>query len=274
MPRNPPVQRRSSATDRGPVAARRPRRWGLLLLLAASVVLATTVIGFTVWALTPSGPSDEALAALASDDAVLVTADGGSFVFSSQHDEPTYGIILYPGGRVDARSYAPLARELALRGYLVIVPRMTLNLAVFSPDRATEAIDSNPQIRGWAVGGHSLGGAMAASYADDNPQRVEALVLLAAYPAGSADLSDSDLTVVSIYGTEDGVLSEARFTEGIGLLPGDTAYVEIEGGNHAQFGSYGLQAGDGVATIEPHDQLLRTAEAISSALLPLRLKTR
>lgn len=268
------MQRRSSATDRKSAADGRSRRSGLRLLLAVAVVLAVAVIGFTVWALTPSGPSDEALAALVSDDAVLVTATSGGFAFSSQVDEPTFGIILYPGGRVDARSYAPLARELALRGYLVIVPRMALNLAVFSPDRAAEAIDSNPHIRGWAVGGHSLGGAMAAGYAHNNPGQVDGLILLAAYPAGSADLSDSGLTVVSIYGTEDGVLSESRFTKGIELLPDDTSYVSIAGGNHAQFGSYGSQAGDGQATIEPEEQLLRTTEAISSALLPLRLKTR
>ncbi|MDZ4178192.1 MAG: alpha/beta hydrolase [Coriobacteriia bacterium] len=257
-----------------PTAQGRPTRRGILALLVVALVLAVTVIGFTVWALTPSGPSDDAIAALVSDDTVLVTAASGGFAYTSPADEPTFGIILYPGGRVDARSYAPLARELALRGYLVIVPRMTLNLAVFSPNRAAEAIDSNPQIRGWAVGGHSLGGAMAASFAHNNPELVDALVLIAAYPAGSADLSDSGLTVVSIYGTEDGVLSEARFSDGIGLLPDDTRYVAIEGGNHAQFGSYGRQPGDGVATITPQEQLLRTTEAISSALLPLRLKTR
>ena len=153
-------------------------------------------------------------------------------------------MVFYPGGRVDPRSYAPTARRLAEEGVLTVIVPMPLNLAVFSPAAAAEVIDAYPEISAWVLGGHSLGGAMGAAFIKDNPGVVEGLVLLASYPAETDDLSQEEISVVSIYGTRDGLASVEDIDSSRPLLPGDARYCAIEGGNHAQFGWYGDQSGD------------------------------
>ncbi|MCX7671440.1 MAG: alpha/beta hydrolase, partial [Anaerolineae bacterium] len=174
----------------------------ILLVLLAVLLLA--VGGFTAWAYTPLGPLPEALAALESDARVQVTM-GRWLTFAPTDRQPTTGLIFYPGGRVDARSYAPAARAIAERGYLVVIVPMPFNLAVIQPGAAEAVIAAYPGIRRWAVGGHSLGGAMAAHFAFAQPGAVQGLVLWAAYPAANNPLADRDLAVVSISATADGL---------------------------------------------------------------------
>jgi predicted alpha/beta-hydrolase family hydrolase len=237
----------------------------LALVLAAA--------GFIWWALTPLGPDDEALAALESDDIVEVTQTEAAWEFSPVGEEPHVALVLYPGGRVDARSYAPLAREIAERGYLVAITPMPLNLAVFDPGAAQAVIDEHQEIITWTIGGHSLGGTMASSFAAGNPETIQALALMASYPAGGDDMSESDLTAISIYGDRDGILNADNFQEAIPLLPSDTRFIGITGGNHAQFGNYGPQPGDLEAAIPAEDQRWETVIAIGEMLLPLRRQT-
>ncbi len=229
------------------------------VLVGALVVLAVFLIGFTVWAYTPLGPSAEALAALESDATVTVETQPW-LTFTPVGETPTTGFIFYPGGRVDARSYAPVARAIAAEGYLVTIVPMPFNLAVFGVNRADDVRAAHPEITEWAVGGHSLGGAMAASYLYRKPTDESGLALWASYPAGNNSLADRTLPATSIYGTNDGVASE-DFEATRALLPPGTTFVPIEGGNHAQFGSYGLQPGDGVATISPEEQQRQTVVA-------------
>ncbi len=243
------------------------------MAIVAAVVLLTLALaagGFFWWALTPLGPDAEALAALESDDVVAVTESDSAWLFSPADDEPQLGLVLYPGGRVDPRSYAPLARELAERGYLVAITPMPLNLAVLDPDAAQAVIDEHPDIITWTIGGHSLGGSMAARFANANRDTIHGLALMAAYPASSDDMSDAEFESVSIYGDRDGVLSADNFTETIPQMPPGTRFVEIEGGNHAQFGNYGPQPGDLEAAIPSEDQRWETVMAIGEMLLPLR----
>ncbi len=228
--------------------SRRRRWWRALALLPAVVVL-----GFVLWAATGPGPMPEALAALESDGRVRVERSRW-LVFRPAASDPDVGLILYPGGRVDPRAYAPAAREIAAAGYLVAIVPMPLDLAVLAPGRAAAVMEAYPEIDGWAVGGHSLGGAMAANYAAGNPDLVQGLVLWAAYPAGGDDLSDLALAVTSIYGTEDGLTTLEDVEASRPLLPADTEWVAIEGGNHAGFGWYGPQSGDNEATIGRAEQ--------------------
>jgi pimeloyl-ACP methyl ester carboxylesterase len=118
----------------------------------------------------------EALAALESDAGVLVET-APWLVFRPANQDPSIGLILYPGGRVDPRAYAPTARALAEEGYLVVIVPMPLNLAVLAPGRAAEVMAAFPGIKSWAIGGHSLGGAMAANFAHSNPGAVRGLGL-------------------------------------------------------------------------------------------------
>lgn len=234
----------------------------ILALLAVVVLL---LAGFIIWAETPLGPSPEAAAALVSDSQVRVTV-GNWLVFEPANTQPQTGFIFYPGGRVDYRSYAPQARAIAAQGYLVVIPHVPLNLAVFDPGVAGRVIAKYPQMRHWAVGGHSLGGSMAANFVARNPGAAQGLVLWASYPASSDDLSAQELRVVSIYGSQDGVANLDSVRGAQALLPVSARWVEIAGGNHAQFGWYGPQGGDNTAGIGPLEQQEQTVAATLALL--------
>lgn len=231
-----------------------------VLLIIPAILFLAALGGFTVWANTPLGPMPEALSALVSDDQVQVEQQNDWWVFTPLTDEVSTGFIIYPGGRVDWRSYAPLAKAIAQRGTLVVLVPMPFNLAVFSPQKGIEVIRANPQIRFWAIGGHSLGGAMAANFVYQKPGLVQGLVLWASYPAENNSLKDSPVEAVSIYGSEDGLATVDVIKASRVLLPAATRWVEIAGGNHAQFGWYGNQPGDGEALISREDQQLIVVE--------------
>ena len=223
----------------------------VLAVILGLVVLA--VAGFVIWASNPLGPAPEFQQAIQSDSQVTVES-GRWLAFHPVGSEPQSGLIYYPGGRVDYRSYAPYARALAEAGYLVVIPRMPLNLAVFAPDVAAEIMAAYPEIEHWVLAGHSLGGVMAARYAYQHPDQVDGLVLLAAYPADNNDLSQSRLPVVSLYGTNDGLADPGKIETSKKLLPANTRFVPIPGGNHSQLGWYGLQPGDNPASISHQAQ--------------------
>lgn len=231
---------------------RRIRRYWWVLLLIPLLAL----VGFLLWATSPSTPMAEAAAALeagAGEDGVAVTADDW-ITFRPTSEAPNTGLIFYPGGRVDPRAYAPPARAIAAQGHMVVVVPMPLNFAFLAPDRAGEVMAFFPAVSHWAVGGHSLGGAMAARYVHQNPGGVEGLLLWAAYPAEGDDLSSYDLHAVSVYATRDGLATLDEIEASGRRLPPDTEWVAIDGGNHAQFGWYGPQRGDGNATISRQEQ--------------------
>ena len=243
------------------------KRWIKITLIVIGVALALAIGVFVLWALTPLGPGEVALRTLQSTPSISVGSDGnGGFEFSTRDAAPKAGLILYPGGRVDVRSYAPVAAAIASYGYLVVVPRVHLNLAVLEPNAASDAIEAHPEIESWSVGGHSLGGAMAAQYASKNVDKLDGLVLLAAYANEGIDLSKSDLQVIDIVGTLDGVLNQENHTAGMTLLPPDTDFKELEGGNHGQFGDYGPQPGDNPAEISPAEQWKATADVVAELL--------
>lgn len=224
-----------------------------IFFLALLAVLTLLPLGFVIWAESTAEPMPEALQALQGDAQVNVTP-GDWLVFSPVDRAPTAGLILYPGGRVDARAYAPTALQIARQGYLVVIVKMPLNLAVLAPERAAQVMQAYPEIQHWAIGGHSLGGAMAAEFAFRNPQAVDGLVLWAAYPAGSSSLAENDIQVVSISASMDGLATPDKIDAARSLLPASTRYVIIEGGNHAQFGWYGAQSGDLPAQISREEQ--------------------
>ncbi len=171
------------------------------------------------------------------------------------------GLVLYPGAGVEPAAYAPLAAEVADAGFLVAVHRAPLGLAFLDVDSASVTVDAFGDVGAWGVGGHSLGGAMAARFVSRSDQ-ADGLVLLAAYPEGDLDLSDDDLAVLSIYGTEDPLATPDEVLSAAPRLPPESVFVEISGGNHAQFGSYGDQPRDAEATISPATQRREIVAAI------------
>jgi len=229
------------------------RRWVVIAFSVVLLVLLVATAGFVIWAATPLGPMPEALAALETDNAVRVES-GPWFTFRPQEQEPTSGVIIYPGGRVDPRSYAPAARALAEEGHLAVITPMPLNLAVFDSGAAADVVAAHPEIETWVVGGHSLGGTMAARYAEANADVVDGLMLWASYPADDALATRNEPAVLSIYATNDGLSTIEEIEASRDDLLADTRWIEIVGGNHAQFGWYGQQPGDGQATISRMEQ--------------------
>ena len=238
----------------------------ILLVLLALVVVAG--LGFTVWAYTPLGPEPEALAAMQSGNGINVV-ESPYLSFTPAGILPTTGFIIYPGGRVDYRSYAPTARAIAEQGYLAVIVPMPFNLAVFGSGRATGAMAAHPEITRWAIGGHSLGGAMSAAYIYNNPDAVEGLALWAAYPAGNNSLVDRNTVVTSISASSDGLATPDKIEASRPLLPPHTTWVVIEGGNHAGFGYYGPQRGDGEAALPREQQQRQTVDATVQMLRSL-----
>jgi hypothetical protein len=219
-------------------------------------VLGIASVGFYAWTRVARYPAFREAVSLADQAKV----ERGWYVFEPA-GEPSVGLIFYPGGLVDPAAYAPLMRQLSDGGVLAIIVPMPLDLAVFGVNRADEVIAADSDVDTWIIGGHSLGGAMAAEYLKKKPDAVDGLVFLASYPSDSTDLSATPAKVLSIYGTEDGVAGDVL--EGsLQRLPGGTSLEVIAGGNHAQFGDYGPQKGDGTATVSRDVQQQLTTDAI------------
>lgn len=198
-------------------------------------------------------------ALLGTDDVEVTTMDDGSIAFVPQ--DPRLGLVFYPGGKVEPEAYAPLLLECAEQGVLCILLQPAFNLAILDTDAADGVTGQFPEVDEWYLGGHSLGGVVASGYLADHLDEYEGVVLLAAYPMD--DLSDTSEQVLCIVGTNDGVLNDERYEAARDQLPKDAREVVIDGGNHAQFGSYGEQDGDGEATVSPEEQWEQTAEAIA-----------
>ncbi|HYO88865.1 MAG TPA: alpha/beta fold hydrolase [Candidatus Limnocylindrales bacterium] len=243
------------------------RRWPNYVLLFAAFWLPVLALFSLLFTLGSNASADTSAAMVSSDTVEVTQAQNFAFVPSGAAADPAKAetaFIIYPGGLVDPVAYALYASAIAQNGYLTFITPMPLDLAVLNTNAAQLVIEQNPQITNWVIGGHSLGGAMAATFVASNPDLIQGLVLLASYPNG--DLSGWAGKAVSIYGTSDGVANSDDVLAGAALLPPDTQFVPIEGGNHAQFGSYGAQSGDNVATISAAQQLQQAVQATVNLL--------
>lgn len=228
-------------------------------LIGTLGLLIIGIIGFFLWASDSYKPQNIAKEALISDDIVEVEISE-HISFTPKNIEPTKGFIFYPGAKVEPESYAPFARDIAKSGYEVIIADMPLNLAVFSPNIAKKIIAKYENIESWTVGGHSLGGVMAAKFAGEN-NYVDGVVMLASYPMNDK-LKNLGKEVLTIWGSTDGIVNFESLSLSRDKLPEDTTYVEIEGANHSQFGDYGKQNGDNDAIISQEEQLKITSQSI------------
>ena len=232
------------------------------LVLAALLLLALLLCALTMTRVYPAMP--EALQVLERPaDGVTVRRGAERIDFIPAH--PQAGLVFYPGAMVQFEAYAPLMERLAGRGVLCVLLRMPGNLAVLNPDAADGVQADYPEITRWFLGGHSLGGAVAANYLEKHGGEYDGLLLLAAYSV--ADLSGEQLRVLTVYGSEDGLLERNRLESGRALLPADAEEVVLPGGCHAYFGSYGAQPGDGVPTLMREQQLEQTAELAAAFCL-------
>lgn len=240
------------------------KKWKRAIIILVAVML-TLVIGGGIYVNDYYHADDEALQAAASDGQIIVSQkDDGSISFEPRDMEVSAGLIFYPGGKVQYEAYAPLMRACAERGIFCVLVKMPFNLAVFDIDAAEEIQQQYPQIENWYIGGHSLGGSMAASYLEKHVDEYEGLILLAAY--STEDLSETGLHVISVYGSKDQVLNMEKYEKYRENLPSDLTEEVIDGGCHAYFGSYGVQDGDGTPTISREEQIQITADTIAAGL--------
>lgn len=241
-------------------------RWARRIALGICLVLVLAAAGFGLYVSdyyhaddAVEQSSDEMDVPVSETDAYIAV---GKREEQSQESSDQIGIVLYPGAKVDPHAYIPLARKIAQQGYLCIVTKPLFNLAFFDIDGARRAMEDNPGISSWWLAGHSLGGVAAAQFASAHADEVDGLVLLASYSA--ADLSKSDLAVLTLVGEKDEVINWTKLDESLPNLP--EAYrttIVLAGGNHAGFGSYGPQEGDGAASISAEEQQDETAAAIA-----------
>ena len=231
----------------------------VLLILALALVLLGAVCA--VYFGTYSRATPEAAALLQGSDAVQVKAVSKGWLLDGPGTEDA--LIFYPGGKVEATAYLPLLTALAEDGVDCFLVRMPLNMA-FMDLNAAAAVQADYAYDRWYIGGHSLGGAMAAVYAAEHGEGLSGLILLAAYATKPLN---GRLAVLELHGSEDGVLNRDKLEQGRQYLPASSLSEELAGGNHAQFGDYGPQRGDGTATISREEQTRWAVDRIEGMIL-------
>lgn len=229
----------------------RKHPWRKAALRATLGLLAATVIAFAVYTADYYRADSVALAVLQKDQDLQVR---GNLTVLSPKTPGDSALIFYPGGKVEAASYLPLLQQIKERGITCVLVSMPFNLAVLDSNAADAIYSQFPNIAHWYIGGHSLGGAMASSYASGHPDSVEGLILLGAYRYGDYP-AEKTLTV---YGTLNTSVGEH--------IHDQDNVVVIQGGNHAQFGNYGPQRGDPPATIPQAQQQAIAVDAITAFL--------
>ncbi len=231
----------------------------LIIILISILLPAALIIGGSAVYLSDYYRSDyEAIGAFMPQHSGWEEEPDNTIVFEPEN--PSAGFIFYPGGKVEHRSYIPLMQELQERGVLCVIVKMPFNLAVLDVNAADGIRAEYPEVKNWYIGGHSLGGSMAASYLGSHRDEFEGLVLLGSY--STENLSDSKLRVLSVFGSEDKVMNRESYAEYKANLPEDFTEIEIPGGCHAYFGMYGTQEGDGTPTITNEEQIKLTADYI------------
>lgn len=230
------------------------RKWKFRILVPLFAVIDAMLLGFFLWTSVYYHAGDAALAAMRSDNVVSVERTEAGWLFDGPSEDNA--MIFYPGAKVEATAYAPLLHALAAEGMDVCLVEMPFHLAIFGRNTADRLIRA-ASYHHYFIGGHSLGGAMSASYAAEHEELLDGMVLLAAYPT-----KETSLDTILICGSEDGVLNLAHVEEADERVSGTYDEHVIVGGNHAQFGDYGRQAGDGIAAITAQDQWDQTVYEI------------
>ncbi len=228
-----------------------------IALIAVASVLATIILSFTIYINITYKPDDYAKH--------VYKENGNSLTFGAEYYDNEIGFIIYPGGKVEPEAYAPLAKEISELGYLTVIAEFTFNLGIIDTKAADDIIKKYSEIDEWIIVGHSLGGTAASIYADSNDDKINSVVFLGSY--AYKNLSDNDLKTITITGSNDLVLDRDGFNNCLDNYPENNIHLTIDGGNHAYFGSYGEQKGDGTASITSAEQRLETVNAISTYIL-------
>jgi hypothetical protein len=259
---------RAALLWRRPVRTGTPsrRRWPRVVGRVLAGLATVLVVGSLVY-LVPFSATQPAIAAMAGTSGVRVTDAATTITIAPETGSPTRGFVFQPGARVDPRAYVPLLTEVSRSGVLVVIVKQPFDIGFLAINAPASAIAAHPEVTSWAVGGHSLGGVAASSYAGSHTDTVRGLVLWASYPIGS--LAQSGLRVASVSGSADALATPADIEASRANLPGDTAYTVVEGGVHAFFGDYGEQPGDGTPGVSREEAQRQIVEATAALLASL-----
>lgn len=233
------------------------KKWKKILLIVLIGLVVVLTGGFVYLQTQTYSPTSSA------QQVTNQAEDDSDWLYFPSEDETKPIIIFYPGALVDPGSYSPWAQKVAQAGYPVYIVKMPLDLAVLAPNRGDKVLTEQPD-RKYVLGGHSLGGVMASRFAVEHQQDLAGVFFLASYPDEKGSLADVKVPVLSLTGENDKVLNQKAYQEAKEELPANADYQEIPGGNHAGFGSYGPQKGDGKSTID--DQNLQVSQRLISWL--------
>lgn len=226
-----------------------------IFLISFATILVIIAIALDIYVSDYYRADTAAAQVLQSSNVKAGSAKNQTVFYPDKTQDLKTGLIFYPGGKVEDKAYATLLSSLAQKGVTSVLIKMPFNLAIFNINAADKIYGDFPEIKSWYIGGHSLGGAMASSYETKNAIKLKGLILLAAYPVKAPQIP-----TLTIYGSLDGVLNRSK-------LVNTGKEVLIEGGNHAYFGNYGEQKGDGKAEISREKQQQETVNAIMAYII-------
>jgi len=231
-----------------------------LILLILLLVVVVAVAGFSYYVSDYYHADSNATEALSLNNGYSVINNSDSITFIPTNNKTTTGIIFYPGAKVQPEAYSVIASKLAQNGYTTIIVKMPFNLAIFGVDKANDVINQHQDIKTWVIGGHSLGGVFASDFAVKHQDKIKGVIYLAAYPNTNA--SNATFKALSIRGSLDGLATQDQITKNLDKFPKNTTFITIDGGNHYNFGDYGVQSGDNNSTITRQEQQNQTVTAI------------
>lgn len=246
-------------------------KWRFRILVTLAMIVWGVIAAFIIYTgqYYHAGPEAEKYIKNVSDlpvtmnhAAVTVTEKSGVYCFEGPGTDTA--IVFYPGAKVQTEAYAPVMYLIAQEGYDCFLVDMPFHLAFFGMNKAEAVVANHTSYQHWYMAGHSLGGAMAGNYAAANPDQVDGVIFMAAYPTKS--LKKKGLKALSLYGSQDGVLNQKHYQDSLSLMADDFTEIVIDGGNHGQFGDYGRQKGDGKSGICQEEQWRQTAEAVARFL--------
>lgn len=228
----------------------RRKKW----LVAGGMILLVLAIlaGVFFWYVSDYYRAEDAALEILAQDSGITVQDNLTMLSPAAPTDTA--MIFYPGAKVEAEAYLPLLDQIRQTGITCILVHMPFHMAIFDTNAAEDVIDQFPAFQHWYIAGHSMGGAMASQFASDHPDQIDGLILMGAYIYGDYPAEKT----LTIYGSlNQSVEDHIDYTENI---------VEIEGGNHAQFGNYGPQKGDLPAAISAEEQQKQTVAAIEAFL--------
>lgn len=228
----------------------------LIWTISVMLTIAITVGGCAIYVSDYYRADSVAIESFTASHSVRANESSGGFIVFEPID-PIAGFIFYPGGKVEYTAYIPLMSALAEKGLLCILIPMPFNLAVLDMNAAKGMTDKYPKVDNWYIGGHSLGGSMAASFVSDNSDDFDGLILL-----GSYSTAEVTLPVLSVYGSEDKVMNREKYAKYKTNISSSLTETVIDGGCHAYFGMYGAQDGDGMPSVSNEEQIHLTVEEI------------